>query len=118
MRSYVLSALVISLLSISCDHHQRRETKYPDGKPMEEFQVVEKDGNFIKDGEYKTWFQGGQQEISGTYSVGRRTGNWKKWYDNGQMQMDINLKNDTLDGPHLEWYKNGRKSIEEIGRAN
>lgn len=83
-----------------------------DGKPKEVFDVLEtKDGSFVKDGGYKTWYPGEQPESEGKYSEGKKTGDWKSWYNNGQMKTDVTYKLDTLDGHYLHWYENGQKKI-------
>ena len=104
---------LISVTIFSCSHHEKRETKYPDGKPLESFEVLEtKDGSFVKDGEYKTWYPGEKPESEGQYKEGKKTGNWKTWYSNAQMKSDHNYKLDTLEGDYLAWYENGQKKIE------
>lgn len=112
-RYYFLILIALAFLPISCSQHEKREQKYPDGSLQEAFEVIKtENGSFIKDGEYKTWYPGGQPELAGSYISGKKSGNWKKWFENGQMNSDVNYKNDTLDGNYVMWYKNGRKSSE------
>jgi len=106
------SAILLFLI-FSCSHREVRETKYPDGQVGEQFSVIEtKNGSFIKDGEYQTWYPGKQTETSGQYAEGKKTGNWKYWYKNGQMKADVNYTRDTLDGSYVEWFENGQKKFE------
>ena len=103
----------ISSTIVSCDKHEKRETKYDNGQLHEQFSVLEtKEGSFIKDGEFKTWFPSGQPESNGQYEDGKQMGNWKYWYSNGQMLNDCNFVRDTLDGAFIKWYENGQKLIE------
>ncbi len=107
--------LVLSFSIFSCANHEKRETKYSDGKPKEVFEVLEtKDGSFIKDGDYKTWYPGGQPESAGQYKEGRQMGNWKYWFSNGQMRIECSKVRDTLDGTYAEWYSNGQKLKEGV----
>lgn len=109
----ILAAVIVTSIFISCDKHEKRETKYDNGQLHEQFSVLEtKEGSFIKDGEYKTWFPSGQPESEGVYEAGKQMGNWKYWYSNGQMKSDYNLVRDTLDGSFIKWYENGQKLIE------
>lgn len=109
----LLAIIGISTTLISCDKHEKRETKYDNGQLHEQFSVLETEqGSFIKDGEYKTWFPSGQPESAGQYEEGKLIGNWKYWYSNGQMKSDYNLVRDTLDGAFIKWYENGQKLIE------
>jgi len=109
-----LSALlIITIITASCNKHQKRGTTYPDGKPMEEFEVLEtKEGSFIKDGSYKTWYPGAIPQVAGEYSQGKKVGNWKEWHPNGQMKSSMNFKDDILDGTYVGWYEGGQKSVE------
>jgi len=105
--------LVLASAIVSCSKHEKRETKYDNGQVKEQFLVKEtKDGSFINDGEYKTWFENGQSETFGQYADGKKTGNWKKWYKNGQLESDKNYKIDSLDGAFSEWYESGQKIVE------
>jgi antitoxin component YwqK of YwqJK toxin-antitoxin module len=109
----VILIVGISTHLISCDKHEKRETKYDNGQLKEQFSVLEtKEGSFIKDGDYKTWYEAGQAESEGQYENGKKVGNWKKWYSNGQMESDVNYVQDTLDAKYVYWYENGQKMSE------
>lgn len=109
----VILIVGISTHLISCDKHEKRETKYDNGQLKEQFSVLEtEEGSFIKDGDYKTWFDGGQSQSEGQYENGKMVGNWKTWFSNGQMESDLNYVRDTLDGKFLRWYENGQKMSE------
>jgi len=113
MKSKILFLFVSSILITACNRHQIREKKSDNGQLQEQYQVIEtKDGSFVKDGYYKTWFSNGQIENQGDYTDGKRTGNWKNWYSNGQLHEDINFKEDSLDGEFKKWHENGKKLIE------
>lgn len=97
----------------SCDKHEKRETKYPNGQIQEQFSVLEtENGSFIKDGEYKKCRFDGQPEITGSYNMGKQTGNWKYWYKNGQLKQDCNMTMDSLDGSFISWFPSGQKEME------
>ena len=115
MKSILKAILVVGISThlISCDKHEKRETKHENGQLKEQFSVLEtEDGSFIKDGDYKTWFDGGQAESEGQYENGKKVGNWRTWYSNGQMESDLNFVSDTVDGKFVNWYENGQKSSE------
>lgn len=114
MRNLYLILLACSAgILTSCDKHEKRETKYPNGQVQEQFSVLEtENGSFIKDGEYKKWHFDGQPESSGTYDKGKQTGNWKYWYNNGQLKKDCNMSMDSLDGSFISWFPSGQKEME------
>lgn len=113
MKSKILFLIVFSIIITACNRHQLREKKSDNGQLQEQYQVIEtKDGSFIKDGYYKTWYSNGQIENQGNYADGKRAGNWKNWYSNGQLHEDINFKEDSLDGEFKKWHENGKKLIE------
>lgn len=109
MKKYwMIPALMV--LVISCAKHEKRETKYENGQLQEKFFVKQtKDGSYIKDGDYKSWYENGQNEDVGKYFNNVKVGNWKSWYENGQLKLDVNYVNDTLSGDYKEWYENGQK---------
>lgn len=115
MKTIFKTLLVVSISThlISCDRHEKRETKHDNGQPKEQFSVLEtKDGSFIKDGDYKTWYESGQPESEGQFKDGKKANNWKTWYKNGQMESDFNYVQDTIDGKYIRWYENGQKMAE------
>lgn len=113
MKNYFSILVVVLMIVSSCTKHEKREVKYDNGQLKELFIVKEiKDGNFIKDGEYNTWFENGQVGISGQYSNGKKTGNWKSWFENGQIESDHNFSIDSLNGAFAEWYVTGQKLVE------
>jgi antitoxin component YwqK of YwqJK toxin-antitoxin module len=119
MKTIFKALLVIGISThlISCDKHEKRETKHDNGQLKEQFSVLEtEDGSFIKDGDYKTWYESGQPESAGQFEDGKKGGNWKTWYKNGQMESDLNYVQDTIDGKYIRWYENGQKMSE--GTAN
>jgi antitoxin component YwqK of YwqJK toxin-antitoxin module len=108
-----ISLVIVTAILTSCDKHEKRETKHDNGQLKEQFSVLETEGgSFIKDGDYKTWFESGQQESIGQFEDGKKQGNWKTWYKNGQMQSDLNYVQDTIDGKYIRWYENGQKLVE------
>jgi len=108
-----LALALIGISLSSCSRHETRETRYENGQPKEKFSVLEtKDGSFIKDGEYNTWYPGDKPETAGQYENGKKTGNWKNWYLNGQLKDDCNYTRDTLDGEFIRWHENGQKLVE------
>lgn len=115
MKSILQTTLFIALstLLFCCNKHEIREIKHGNGKLFEQFSVIEtKEGSFIKDDDYKTWYENGTPASQGFYEMGKKTGNWKFWYPNGQIQSDYSLVRDTLDGEFIKWYENGQKSTE------
>jgi len=109
----LFAIICISSAIVSCDKHEKRETKHENGQLKVQFSVLEtEEGSFIKDGDYKTWYEGGQPESAGQYEDGKKIGNWKNWYSNGQMKSDLNYALDTLDGKYVWWYENGQKMSE------
>lgn len=114
MKTYLKIAILSSMIFfISCVKHEKRETKFDNGNLKEQFFVKKtKDGSFIPDGDYKTWFRNGQNQTLGQVKNGKKAGNWKRWYENGQLETDKNYMLDSLNGPYNEWHDNGQKAIE------
>lgn len=107
-------ALLFSSISIVCySQHEKRETKYSNGRVQESYQVIKtSDGSFKKDGDYKIFFPDGKLRVSGKYIDGKRSGNWKQWYNSGKLQSDVNYRMDTLEGNYNTWFESGAKEFE------
>jgi antitoxin component YwqK of YwqJK toxin-antitoxin module len=100
------------LLFTSCNRHEIRETKLPNGQLIEQYQVKEiKDGSFAKDGFYKKWHNNGQIVELGEYSINKKTKAKKNWYANGQIKLEGTYKEDSLDGDFKQWYENGKGTL-------
>lgn len=112
MRKIIIIA--ISVLLISCNKREIREVKDPiSGQVLEQFQVKEnKEGSFLKDGFYKSWYNNGQIECNGNYSVNKKTGLWNYWYSSGQIKSEYSFKEDSLNGDFKKWYENAQLKIE------
>jgi len=106
---YAFSLLVI----VSCQKHETREQKYFNGQLQEQYQVVESDGSFLKDGTYKSWFTNGQIEKEGGYLKNKKNGIWKSWNVKGEKSLEENYIEDSLNGNSTLWYSNGKKWMEE-----
>ncbi|MBN2610539.1 MAG: TonB family protein [Bacteroidales bacterium] len=56
------------------------------------------------------YYISGNLQMSGAYrsiNPDVKVGEFKYWYDNGQQHIHCNFTNGILDGPYREWYKNG-----------
>jgi antitoxin component YwqK of YwqJK toxin-antitoxin module len=99
---------------VSCTKKEVREVKNPiSGQLLEQFEVSEnKEGSFLKDGFYKTWYANGQIECEGEYKQNKKTKTWSYWYENGQKKSEYAFINDSLNGLFTKWHTNGQKKIE------
>lgn len=132
-----LPILVLIFSLFACNSQEVREENFENGNPKLKFQVVENDeGNFIKNGYYKEWYQSGQLRINATYLNGqpndswvenfengnkmeegkyvngKKEGLWTIWHENGQMSKKTNYTNGMVDGKENVWYSNGQISEE------
>ncbi len=139
-------AVALFVTIFSCSTKTTREEKFESGNPKIKFEVVEKkDGSFLKDGDYKVWFENGQIKVSGqyvdnkenenwvwyyntgkickegTYKNGLKEGIWKDYEENGQITSQFTFASGELNGLQKTWYPNGQKKCEQNflnGKAN
>jgi hypothetical protein len=132
--------LLLSVIPLGCDRHHNRETKYLNNQIEEQFSAIEtKEGDFVKDGDYKKWFPDGAPQVEshysdnlldgeyhewysngkksaeGSYGLGKKKGEWKLWFDNGQLRSVDNFNlNGKKDGVSKSWTRNGRRITDRI----
>jgi len=72
-----------------------------------------------KSGKWTTWFNSGQIESQGSYTIHNwKDGNWKEWYVNGQMKSEIDYCTSNPCGTYREWYDNGNLRTEQKFSGN
>jgi MORN repeat protein len=64
--------------------------------------------NKLNHGEYKEWYEDGQQRALCFYKDGQREGESKMWYKNGQLWEHSFYKEGQREGECKEWYGNGQ----------
>lgn len=74
-----------------------------------ETQVVSKEGNRDKHGEWRFWHENGQLEMQGTYDGGREQGRFTWWHENGQRKSEGDYVAGKMQGPWQTWYPNGSR---------
>jgi antitoxin component YwqK of YwqJK toxin-antitoxin module len=57
-------------------------TYWPDGSPREEWaRVVPAEGDTVRHGAYRSWYESGVLRELGEFEHGKRSGSWTRWYD-------------------------------------
>jgi MORN repeat variant len=64
--------------------------------------------NGVREGEMKTYYQGGQLNQTLWYENGLLEDSVKKYYLEGQVFRSTPYKHDTIDGTQIQYYSNGR----------
>lgn len=84
---------------------------YGNGNPQKlEHKTIDSDKNI---GEYKTWYDNGQLEESGTYiSDYERNGEWLEFYRNGNKKLEAEFKNGYF-FPKNSWLENGEQTLKD-----
>ena len=144
-RDLLLVPLLLMLIIISsCDKHEIRKELYAFSEnPKEEYQVLETDnGSFVKDGNYKSWFENGQIRERGQYELnkqigewigyykngnrsevgrymdGKKEGKWQTWFSSGELGSEENFAMDQTEGEQKTWYKNGQLKVVKLYENN
>lgn len=60
-----------------------------------------------KEGSFKTWYENGQREFSGTFKNGLTNGRTQSWYPNGQIEADEGWLNGQMHGKVKYWNERG-----------
>lgn len=108
-----ITIILVSALILSCSKREIRETKYENGQIKEKYSVIQdKNGNFLRDGEYIKYYENGQKEEEKNYKNGKAEGLYKFWYKNGQLGEEYNFKDGEVNGLVKMWYKSGQKKSE------
>jgi antitoxin component YwqK of YwqJK toxin-antitoxin module len=68
--------------------------------------------NGIRQGEMKTYYQGGQLYQTYWYENGLREDSARWYYLEGQLFRSTPMMHDTVDGTQIQYYRNGRKKAE------
>lgn len=68
------------------------------------------EGEDLRHGTAKTWFENGQVQIEGFYRSGLRDGNFTYWYSNGQVAATGEYKDDLPNDVWVWWHSNGQKA--------
>jgi antitoxin component YwqK of YwqJK toxin-antitoxin module len=99
--------------------HKMTETSYlaattveraPDDFWNIHFASYGSEGNDLRHGESKTWFENGVVQQEGTYQYDKKSGNFTYRYDNGQVAVTGEYKNDLPDDVWVWWHENGQKA--------
>ena len=90
------------------------EERWPDGKLKSQAQVRrDPDGNVVKHGTYRSWYENGQITVRGQLVDGKGEGTWVYWHPNGRKKADGQWHNDMAQGLWTYWYENGWKKAEK-----
>jgi len=96
--------LLITLFGLTGCSGEKRENFYSNGQIKERGIVKENsNGNFVKDGEWKYWYDNGQLYKKGQYDNGKKVGLWKEWRSDGIKDEEIEYLNDKKHGIYKEW---------------
>lgn len=70
--------------------------------------------NGVYDGNYHSWYEGGQGKFAAYYRDGKKSGMHQRWYKNGQMEFEGNYLNGNEYGAHSLWHENGQLKSEGV----
>ena len=68
------------------------------------------EGNDLRHGQSKVWYENGQLQVEGVYRQDKRSGPFAYWYANGQISAMGTFTDDQPDNEWVWWHENGQKS--------
>jgi antitoxin component YwqK of YwqJK toxin-antitoxin module len=68
------------------------------------------EGNDLRHGPSKVWYENGQLQVEGVYRQDKRSGPFAYWYANGQISAMGTFTDDQPDNEWVWWHENGQKS--------
>jgi antitoxin component YwqK of YwqJK toxin-antitoxin module len=99
--------------------HKMSETSYLAATTVERtpddfwnlgFAAYGSDGEDLRHGPAKTWFENGVVQQEGTYQYDKKSGNFTYRYENGQVAVTGEYRNDVPDDVWVWWHENGQKA--------
>lgn len=81
-----------------------------DAKPAE----YVRNGEPVRHGATRAWYENGQPRMEGVYAEGARHGRFIWWHPNGQPQLIGEILNDKKVGEWTWWHANGMKAVDGI----
>lgn len=83
----------------------------PDKFWESEFATYDQDGEPLRHGLAKAWYENGQLQSEGQYEYNKRVGHFRFWHPNGQISAEGEFENDGYTGYWVWWFENGQKAI-------
>ena len=74
------------------------------------FATYTSEGNDLRHGVARTWFENGTVQQEGSYNYDKKDGNFTYRYRNGQVAVTGAYKNDVPDDVWVWWHENGQKA--------
>lgn len=105
----IFGVVQLCIFLVGCGGTEKKEETYSDGKIKLRYYVKEIDGNFLKHGMYRTWYQDGMKAEEIEYEKGKKNGKYISWHKNGTKKDEIEYENDKKNGKYISWYENGTK---------
>lgn len=84
------------------------EDNWWDAEPAE----YARQGEPVRHGPTRAWYETGQQRMEGAYREGARHGTYTWWHPNGQTQLIGEFQNDQKTGVWTWWHENGMKAVQ------
>lgn len=78
------------------------------------FATYGQEGEPLRHGMAKGWYQNGQLQSEGQYEYNKRIGHFRFWHSNGQISAEGTFRGDQYAGVWVWWHENGQKAI--VGR--
>lgn len=104
---HTLISILLAAIPLSAQQRSVKTLTYPDGKQMQEIQVLLEQGKEIKDGKYKSWHPNGALAHSGAYSQGKAHGKWVSWHSTGILWKHVQYRNGVEHGISIEFFEHG-----------
>src|SRR5262249_4171863 len=73
------------------------------------FAQYKSEGQDLRHGPSKSWFENGKPKHEGNYDHDKKEGMFTYWHSNGQMAATGEYKNDKPVGSWVWWHENGQK---------
>ena len=90
------------------------EERWPSGKLKSQTHVKrDQDGNPVKHGTYRSWYENGQITVRGQLVNSNGEGTWVYWHPNGRKKAEGDWRNNMVQGLWTYWYGNGQKKAEK-----
>ena len=106
-RPALLLVVLLALVGCGSDRDLHVE-RWPNDRLREQGpQKPDPDGNGVRYGHWRTWFDTGQLESEGDYHAGQRHGDWTFWHANGAKYQQGRYGRGQRVGEWSEWREDG-----------
>lgn len=110
----IVIGCIITPLLLACSATVRQKQAHYANKQLKEqwTEIRDTTNSYVRHGKYFSWYQTGQEQTTGEYNIGNKTGLWLTRYENGQVIEWHEYLDGQLDGLSVCYYLNREKKYE------